>query len=330
MEENKTIVEELNPLPKKVTKDDLDLAKKTKKNKTIYWVKLVLVLIFSPLLVAFTSYSLIAPNRFNVGGVAGIAILVNAISKNTIPQSLVVFAVNLPLMIWAFFKIRRRFVVITTINIVMQTFWLFVFENFMPDFKIEFLGNGEKIFAAIAAGLCFGVAITISFKIGGSTGGGDILALIVQKRMKSNSIAWVLFSINCTIICASIFVYYDPAQTLAINVLPIMMAAFESFIESKTITAINQGMQSAIEFKIITDKPDEMSRALMQELSRGVTMLPAKGMFTKQEHAMLFCVVTPRQVGTLKRVMNAVDPDSFAIMANVSQVFGLGFYRSEE
>ena len=108
------------------------------------------------------------------------------------------------------------------------------------------------------------------------------------------------------------------------------MAAFESFIESKTITAINQGMQSAIEFKIITDKPEEMSNALMQQLSRGVTMLPAKGMFTKQEHAMLFCVVTPRQVGALKRVMNSVDPDAFAIMANVSQVFGLGFYHSEE
>lgn len=319
----------LNTLPKKVTKDDLDLEQNSKKSKTFYWIKLAIVLIFSPFLVAFTSYSLIAPNKFNVGGVAGIAVLINAISNNAIPQSIVVFAVNLPLMIWAFFRVRKKFVVITAINIVMQTLWLLVFENFMPNFKLEFVGNGEKIFAAIAAGLCFGVAITFSFKIGGSTGGGDILALMVQKKMKSSSIAWVLFTINAIIISASIFVYYDPAQTLAVNVLPIMMAAFESFIESKTINAINQGMQSAIEFRIITDKPDEMAHALMHELSRGVTMLPAKGMYTKQDHAMLLCIVTPRQVVTLKKVMQSVDPDSFAVMTNVSQVLGLGFYQSE-
>lgn len=319
----------LNTLPKKVTKDDLDLEQNSKKSKTFYWIKLAIVLIFSPFLVAFTSYSLIAPNKFNVGGVAGIAVLINASSNNAIPQSIVVFAVNLPLMIWAFFRVRKKFVVITAINIVMQTLWLLVFENFMPNFKLEFVGNGEKIFAAIAAGLCFGVAITFSFKIGGSTGGGDILALMVQKKMKSSSIAWVLFTINAIIISASIFVYYDPAQTLAVNVLPIMMAAFESFIESKTINAINQGMQSAIEFRIITDKPDEMAHALMHELSRGVTMLPAKGMYTKQDHAMLLCIVTPRQVVTLKKVMQSVDPDSFAVMTNVSQVLGLGFYQSE-
>lgn len=318
-----------NELPKKITKEDLNLEEKTKKNKTMYWVKMVIVLIFSPFLVAFTSYSLIAPNKFNVGGVAGIAVLVNAISGDSIPQSFVVFAVNLPLMIWAFFRVRRKFVVITAINIAMQTVWLLIFENFMPNFKLEFIGNGEKIFAAIAAGLCFGVAITFSFKIGGSTGGGDILALIVQKKMKSSSIAWALFTINSTIIASSLFVFYDPSQTLAINVLPIMMAAFESFIESKTINAINQGMQSAIEFRIITDKPEEMATALMNELSRGVTMLSAKGMYTKQDHAMLLCVITPRQVVSLKRVMQSVDPDSFAIMANVSQVLGLGFYQSE-
>ncbi len=319
----------LDTLPKKVTKDDLHLEQNSKKSKIFYWIKMVIVLIFSPFLVAFTSYSLIAPNKFNVGGVAGIAVLINAISNNAIPQSIVVFAVNLPLMIWAFFRVRKRFVIITAINIMMQTLWLLVFENLMPNFKLEFAGNGEKIFAAIAAGLCFGVAITFSFKIGGSTGGGDILALMVQKKMKSTSIAWALFTINAVIIFASLFVFYDPAQTLAVNVLPIMMAAFESFVESKTMNAINQGMQSAIEFRIITDKPEEMAHALMHELSRGVTMLPAKGMYTKQAHAMLFCVVTPRQVVTLKKVMQSVDPDSFAVMANVSQVLGLGFYQSE-
>ena len=89
------------------------------------------------------------------------------------------------------------------------------------------------------------------------------------------------------------------------------------------------GFQSACEFKIITDKPEEMAEALMHELSRGVTSIPATGMYTKVTHSMLLCVVNRRQISTLRRVMKRVDPDSFAVMSNVSQVLGLGFYSDD-
>jgi uncharacterized membrane-anchored protein YitT (DUF2179 family) len=285
------------------------------------------MLAISSLLVAFASHSLISPNRFTIGGVAGIAILLNHTLH--LPQSLLVFCLNLPLVIWSFFYVKRKFAVLSAANIGLQTLWLLFFEKLLPNFRIQFEGNGEKIFAAIATGLCIGTAIVLAFKVGGSTGGGDILALIVQKKFKASSIAWALFFTNCGILVASLFVFYDGSQTLGFNLLPIMMSAFESFIESKTIERINNGMLSAVEFRIITDKPDEMATALMRELSRGVTMLPAKGMYTKADHPMLLCVITNRQIVTLKRIMKEIDPDSFAVMANVTQVFGLGFYQDE-
>jgi uncharacterized membrane-anchored protein YitT (DUF2179 family) len=108
-----------------------------------------------------------------------------------------------------------------------------------------------------------------------------------------------------------------------------MMSAFELYVESKINESITNGFQSAIEFRIITDKPDEMAQALMRELSRGVTMLPATGMYTTEEHPMLLCVISRRQVATLRKVIKTVDPDSFAVMTGVSQVLGLGFYTSE-
>ena len=89
------------------------------------------------------------------------------------------------------------------------------------------------------------------------------------------------------------------------------------------------GFQSAIEFRIITDKPEEMAQALMRELHHGVTSIPATGMYTKSTHSMLLCVVNRRQVVTLKRIMKSIDPDAFAVLANVSQVLGLGFYTEE-
>ena len=189
-------------------------------------------------------------------------------------------------------------------------------------------GNGEKIFAAIAAGLCIGFAIALAFKSGGSTGGADILAVIIQKKFAATSIAWMLFIINCTVISASIFVF--KADTLALRLLPIMMAAFESYIESKTNEAVTNGFHSAREFRIITEKPEEMAAVLMHELSRGVTAIPATGMYTKTTKTMLLCVVSRRQVVALRRIMKTVDPDSFAVMSNVSQVLGLGFFPTDE
>jgi uncharacterized membrane-anchored protein YitT (DUF2179 family) len=72
-----------------------------------------------------------------------------------------------------------------------------------------------------------------------------------------------------------------------------------------------------------------MADALMRELSRGVTSLPATGMYTGVQHSMLLCVISRRQVNALRRVMKSIDPDSFAVMSNASQVVGQGFYSPE-
>ncbi|MBQ7948702.1 MAG: YitT family protein [Clostridia bacterium] len=331
MEEKEIVAPEIGAveesLPPKITKADLDAVKTTKKGKMTFWIRAVVYTLISSLLIAFAAHSLITPNNFTIGGVSGIAILVNVASKGKIPQSLVLFSINLPLVILAFFFVKKRFAVLSAMNIGLQSLWLLLLEQLLDDFKVEFGTGGEKIFAAIGAGLCIGTAIALAFKVGGSTGGADIVAVIIQRKVGANSIAWMLFGINVTVISASIFVF--KGDTLAVTLLPIMMSAFEAYIESKTNESVTNGFQSAREFRIITDKPDEMAKALMKELSRGVTAIPATGMYTRITHTMLLCVVNRRQVVTLKRIMKQVDPDSFAVMSNVSQVLGLGFYIDE-
>jgi uncharacterized membrane-anchored protein YitT (DUF2179 family) len=71
-----------------------------------------------------------------------------------------------------------------------------------------------------------------------------------------------------------------------------------------------------------------MANAIMHELSRGVTALPATGMYTKITHTMLVCVVSRRQVATLQKIMSNIDPDSFAVTSKATQVLGLGFFKS--
>lgn len=316
-------------LPKKITKADLASQQSTPKQKFLYWTKTVFYLLLSSFLISFAAHALIKPNNFTIGGASGIAILINVATKGKIPQSIVVFFINLPLVALSFFFVKKKFAVLSACNIGLQTLWLVLIETLFPHFQIQFGDGGEKIFAAIAAALCIGTAIALAFKIGGSTGGADIAAVMIQKKFTATSIAWVIFMINSLIIASSLFVFYDKEQSLAYNLLPIMMAAFESYVESKTNESITNGFQSAIEFRIITDKPDEMAQALMCELSHGVTALPATGMYTKDAKTMLLCVINRRQVATLRRITKAVDPDSFAVMSSVSQVLGLGFYSGE-
>ena len=318
---------EKSALPEKITKADIIKDENTTQSKVIYVLKTALLLLVSSFLVSFSAYCLIEPNEFTVGGAAGIAIMVSHATNGAIGQSTISSCINIPLVILSFFFVKKKFAVLTASNILLQIVWLLILENCQAPLIV--FPESSRIFAALAAAVCFGVAIAIAFKIGGSTGGADIIAVILQRNIQSSSIAWMLFFVNAVIISASFFVFNVGETDLAIRLLPIFMAVFEAYIESKINDSITNGFQSAIEFRIITNKPEEISFAIMHELSRGVTELPAKGMYTQEMHSMLVCVISKRQVGALQRIMKEIDPDSFAVMSNVSQVLGLGFFANE-
>jgi uncharacterized membrane-anchored protein YitT (DUF2179 family) len=281
-------------------------------------------LLASSFLVAFAAHCLIAPNNFAVGGITGIAIILEKATNGKILQSFTITAVNLPLLIISFFVIKKRFAFFSLSNVLLQSAWLAIMEQAgFPELVFD-----EKIFAALAGGICIGAAIAFAFKVGGSTGGMDIVAVMVQKKFPAPSIAWMLFILNCIVIASSFFVYRVEGDVAA-SVLPLIMAACEQYAESKTNDVITNGFQSAIEFRVITDKPDEMALAIISRLGRGVTSLPATGMYTHEAHAMLVCVINRRQIAAFRKILKEVDPNSFAVMSSVSQVLGLGFFSGE-
>lgn len=332
MQENQTTQETekkegVSPLPEKITKEHFIKNESTMQSKVLSLIKTVLLLMFSSFMIAFAAHCLIEPNQFTIGGASGIAIMISYATNGVVPQSLVSLCINLPLVVLAFFFVKRKFALLSSANILLQVFWLFLLETFNAPLIV--FAESSRIFAALASGVCIGVAIAIAFKVGGSTGGADIVAVILQKKVQSSSIAWMLFFVNAVVIGASFFVFNVNETDLAIRLLPIFMSVFEAYIESKINDSITNGFQSAIEFRIITRKPEELSLAIMRELSRGVTELPAKGMYTKETHSMLVCVIGKRQVGALRRIMKEIDPDSFAVMSTVSQVLGLGFFSNE-
>ena len=154
--------------------------------------------------------------------------------------------------------------------------------------------------------------------------------MLVQKKFSAGSIAQMILLLNSIVIGSSFFAFRKEGQDLAISLLPILLSLFEAYIESKANDSITNGFQSAVEFRVVTSKPEEMASTLMRNLSRGVTVMPAKGMYSKEDKALLMCVISRRQINAFKKIIQQVDPDSFAVLANVSQVVGLGFYQSEQ
>lgn len=339
MEEEKLIAE-TNVLPPKITKENIDPDAGTRKGAVLAWARSLVYTLLSSILISVAVYSLITPNEFTIGGVSGLAVLANVASRGKIPLSAVSLGLNIPLIVLAFFFVKRRFAIVSSINILLQSGWLLLMEEVVPNFHITFPGGeAAKILAALAAGLLIGTSIALAFKAGGSTGGADIVAVMIQKKCRAASIAWMMFILNCVVIVGYVVVTNmtvfeipkndDGTLNYGVLFLPIIMSTFESYIESRTNETISNGFQAAKEFRIITSKPDEMAAALMRELSRGVTGLPAKGMYTKETRTMLLCVVNRRQSPTVQRIAKEVDPDSFVVMAKVSQVLGLGFYTNE-
>ncbi|MBR2341233.1 MAG: YitT family protein [Clostridia bacterium] len=299
-----------------------------KQKKISYWMQSFVLILASSFLVSFAAHCLIEPNEFTIGGVAGAAIMISYATNQVVPQSLIVFCVNMPLLIVSYFFVKKRFALLTIANILLQTLWLFILEQTNAPI-IEFTDNGTRIFAAVAAGICIGTSVALALKAGGSTGGIDVIAVLVQKKFSAGSIAQMIFLLNSIVIGISFFVFKKEDQSLAVSLLPILLSLFEAYIESKANDSITNGFQSAVEFRVVTSKPDEMAAALMTQLSRGVTVAPAKGMYTKEEKGLLICVISRRQINAFKRIIKEIDSDSFAVLTNVSQVVGLGFYQSE-
>ena len=305
---------------------DVEQVTKEKKTKTVEFLQSLALILASSLLIAVAVHCFINPNGFTIGGIAGLSVTLSFITKGALKPSVIVFCLNVPLLVVSYFFVKKKFALLSLINSLLQSLWLAIFEiTLFP--VVQFQDVGLKIFAALATGVCLGAAVALALKAGGSTGGLDVLAVMIQKKTSFTSIAQLIAILSSSVILLDFFVRLQPDQDLSISLLPILLALAEIYFERKTNDTIMNGYRSAIEFRIITDKPDELASALMTELSRGVTALPAKGMYLQKEHTMLVCVVSRNQINAFKRIIKRVDPDSFAVLSNVSQVVGVGFYQ---
>lgn len=292
---------------------------KTKKRVNNF-VVVPIVVIISGLIRAVVVNMFVLPFEFATSGVTGIGVLI----EKAVPwfsAGYTTLILNFPLLVLSFLFIGKRFTVISGVSIVFSAVGMVVMKYFdVPTYE-----GGEPIFAAITAGVLGGVGFAMMIRIGGSTGGSDIIAMLIHKKYQATNISWYVYGVDALIIFASIFVFNRNGNATVASVMtPVLMALTEEFSHAMIGDVILTGFKTALKYEIVTDEPEEISQEIMTKLGRGVTCHDVTGMYSHNERSMLICVIRKRQLADFNKILKKY-PNTFAYVINAREVIGKGF-----
>lgn len=251
------------------------------------------------------------------GGFSGIAIIIKAWTKNLIEGGIPLWVtncvLNLPLFVIAW-KVRGfSFIKRAILGEISLSVWLAI----QPVWN---LAGNDLLLSALYGGVIQGVGIGLVFLGGGTTGGTDMMAAIIQKFLKHYSIAQIMQVIDAVIVIVGMYVFG-------------MHKALYAIIAVYLVTKVSDGLIEGLKFSkaayIITGKPDEISNMIINDLDRGVTGINAKGMYSGQDKLMLFCVVNKKEIVILKEKVDEIDPAAFVIVTDAREVHGEGFIEKK-
>ncbi len=274
---------------------------------------LVLVITAGSGLLAFAIKCMFDQVGLVTGGFTGIAILIKALTnmfyKGGIPLWFANLALNVPFFVLAYKIKGKRFIGKTVYATVMLSVWLYV----IPE--IDFAG-GDYILASIFGGVLAGIAMGMILWANATTGGTEMVAVLLQCRLKHYSVAQIMQVLDGMIVLAGLYVF---------GIHPSMYAIVAIFITSKVTDTILEGMKFSKAAYIITDHYDEIAKRVMEELNRGVTGLAAQGMYSGEEKCVLYCVVSKKEIVLLKELVDQIDKNAFVVVGDVREVHGEGF-----
>ena len=275
----------------------------------------VLLTVIASVVSAFGLHIFVFGNSFAPSGIDGIATMLQEITK--INAGIFTFALNLPLLIAAWFILKRKYVIYTILFTVLASLWVYVLgEIHFYQYVVE----TDKVIVAIFSGLLLGARTGIMLRIGASSGGIDIIACIVQNKF--NRDVEKIISLVCYIIIGvSYFVYRDLTC--------ILLSVVQMFVFEKTVAFILKDTRNAVKFEIITKEPEKLKEEIIYELKHGATIVQSKGMFTDEQSTIVVTIVNTRQVPEFLRILKKY-PDTFVYYTDVTGVNGNFRWRRDE
>ena len=285
-------------------------------------IKEYLVMTLGMFMYAFGWVACVIPAGGMGGGATGLSMLLNAVFPS-ITMGTFVFIINVLLLIVAGFIVGWNFGIKTIYCIIVLSIAMDAWGYILPpNILVEYTQNidSHNILLIILGAVIAGSGVAVCFSQGGSTGGTDIVAMIINKY-KTISYGKIVISSDFFIIGCSIFVADDIASGIATIVYGYIMIAVYGY----TVDVIQSGSQQSSQIFIISPKYAEIADAINIEAHRGVTIIDGKGWYTKSECKIAMVVCRKRNASEILKIAHRIDENAFITMGSVMGVYGQGF-----
>lgn len=274
-------------------------------------VKPYLLIAFGMLIYAVAATGFLIPHKIVGGGATGLSTVIYYLSGEKLPVGVGYFLINI-VLVWIGLKVLGpKFGIKTIFAIIVGSVFLSIMQPLFPQALVS-----DKFMSAIIAGMMTGIGIAIALSNGGSTGGTDIVAMIITKY-KNVSPGKMIMYCDCGIIASSLLINF--------NIEGLMYGYVMMGVVSFTVDFVLTGKKQSAQLFIFTEKYDKVAERITQEVHRGVTVVDCHGWYTGQAKKVLIIIVRKNEAIDVLRIAKQVDPEVFMTMNTVMGVFGKGF-----
>ena len=277
-------------------------------NRRPLWIDAILMVVGTGLM-ALAIQCIYDPVGLVTGGFTGVALIAKYVTKGAVPLWLTNLVLNVPLFLLAALIKGKKFVARTAVATVLLSAWLYV----IPLWN---LAEGDYVLSAIFGGVICGVGMGMVLLARATTGGTDMLAALIQHKLRHYTIMQIICVIDGIIVAVGIYSFGVKAALYAIVAI---------YVPSKVSDTLMEGMKYSKAVFIVSDRYKEISDAIMTQMDRGVTGLDAVGMYSGDEKCMLYCVVSKKEIVVLKEIILKIDNNAFVIVTDAREVVGEGF-----
>lgn len=251
-----------------------------------------------------------SPHTIAPGGLSGLSVVLSKVSGLSV--STIMLILGVPLIVFSIKILGKRNALKTLLGMLLLSACLNITSSFS-----QISVTNDILLSAITGAILAGLGLGIIFRVDGSTGGTDLIALMVNKAIPSIPISKCLVFIDGLVVVSSGIVNKNLETAL--------YSAISLYVIVKMVDFIVAGFDYSKSFMIITNEEDALKNAIVNDIKRGITIIDGKGGYTDNSKSVLIVVVNKNQEVHLKKLIKRVDKNAFIIVSDVHEVFGEGF-----